>query len=382
MLYLKIEFMKILQVITLAECGGAQMHLLELLEGLKPEFEFLVLLGSEGFLSEKLKELKIPFEICPNLIRKISPLHDLKALFEIIKVIQKYQPNLIHCHSSKAGILGRMAAFFCQIPSIFTAHGWAFHPEISFLARNMALISEVFCSWLCQKIICVSQFDHQLALETKFIARNKLITIRNGIQNKPINKISKQKNQIDILMISRFAKPKRPDLLITAFKNILPKTNKQIGLLLAGDGPERAKNEALVEKYKLQNNIKFLGEVVPADKVLQSADIFALISDREGLPISLLEAMRAELPLIASDVGGIKEIIQENTNGYLIHSLAKLEEKLLDLIEDENKRKIFGQNSRKYFLEQFKAEIMLKKIKNIYYEFSNNNECSTKTILS
>lgn len=361
--------MKILQIITLAECGGAQVHLLELLKGLKSNFEFLVIVGCEGFLTQELDKLEIAYKICPSLIRSISTKQDFKALCEIQKIIQEFKPDLIHCHSSKAGVIGRLAAFWCKIPSVFTAHGWAYHPEIAFLPRTIALISEIICSWLCKRIICVSEFDHKLALNTKLIPKHKLITIYNGITEiSPAYLTKQEKNKINIIMLSRFAPPKRPDLLIKAFSQTILKTKQKICLLFVGDGPQKKACEELAQNYGLQNNIQFLGEITPPDKLLVQADIFALISDREGLPISLLEAMRAGLPLIASRVGGIPEIIQNHINGYLVSSLEELKDKLFKLIENPNQRKIFARNSKQIFEQKFKAQIMLEKTKNIYLE--------------
>ncbi len=452
--------MKILQIITLAECGGAQVHLLELINGLKEDCEFEVIVGQAGFLVDKLKEQNITVWIVPELIHSISLLKDLKAVCEIAQIIKKTKPNLVHCHSSKAGIVGRLAAWFCKTLCIFTAHGWAFHPKVKFLQRFIALLSESIVSFITSKIICVSEFDEKLATSTKLINKNKLVVIHNGISDLtsdltkyelPVN----IEDTVKILMVGRFAEPKRQDLLIKSFLELIKESNTKCSLLFAGTGPledscrKLTNNESQINKEILQESrieqplatqvcinstlkqpppsgvptstssvqrltgalnasslsllgercpkggegftnadlkshlahtrfpyqftnhnesqIIFLGEVKQIEALLNSVDILLLLSDREGLPMSIIEAMRAGLPIIASNVGGIPELVVNNQNGLLVtNTIAEVKGALQKLISNKELRHSLGKESRAQFEKEFEVSIMLKKLRDLY----------------
>ena len=370
---------KILQIITLAECGGAQTHLLEIVNGLKENFDFCVIVGEAGFLKDNLEEAKQEYKILPELIREISPAKDFQSLIALIKLIKEIQPDLIHCHSSKAGIIGRLAAFICNKPSIFTAHGWAFHPEVKPAQRIIALISEIIMSWLTQRIICVSDFDKKLAQSVKLIPHSKLQVIHNGISQLISSEKEEQdlisgnlflqtRSKLNILMVGRFAEPKRQDLLIQVFAKLDLEIRNKANLLFAGNGPLLSQSKQLTEQLGLKNQIHFLGEIRNIADLLNSADIFVLLSGREGLPISIVEAMRAGLPVVASDVGGISELIQDQKNGFLIqHNQFDLIINCLQtLISSESLRKQMGMTNRKIFEEKFTSEKMLRTLAQVY----------------
>ncbi|MFN5539212.1 MAG: glycosyltransferase family 4 protein [Candidatus Melainabacteria bacterium] len=370
---------KILQIITLAECGGAQTHLLEIVNGLKENFDFCVIVGEAGFLTDNLEEVKQEYKILPELVREISPAKDFQSLIKLIKLIKEIQPDLIHCHSSKAGVIGRLAAFICNKPSIFTAHGWAFHPEVKSAQRIIALISEITMSWLTQRLICVSDFDKKLAQSVKLIPYSKLQVIHNGIsqlvslENEeqdliPGNLFLQTRSKLNILMVGRFAEPKRQDLLIQTFAKLNLEIRNKVDLLFAGNGPLLSESEQLAEQLGLKNQIHFLGEIRNISDLLNSVDVLVLLSDREGLPISILEAMRAGLPVVASDVGGISELIQDQKNGFLIqHNQFDLIINCLQtLINSESLREQMGMTNRKIFEEKFTSEKMLRTLAQVY----------------
>ncbi len=362
---------KILQIITLPDCGGAQTHLIEIVTGFKDEYELAVAVGKEGFLTDELKKYGIPFYIIPSLIRSISPIQDLKATVELSSLIKKIQPALIHCHSSKAGIIGRIAGLINKVPSIYTAHGWAFHPKVKFIQRTIALISEIFCSFLSKKIICVSEYDCQLALSTNWFAKNKLITIHNGIRDLPPESKNFTNLNPKVLMVCRFAEPKRPELLIKAFSQI---KNSNAKLWLIGEGPQLPAAKELVENLQLGNQVEFLGELYSLESYYREATVFCLISDREGLPISVIEALRARLPIIASKVGGLPELISENENGFLIeenNAVANLTEKLELVLSDAKLQEKFSSKSRQIFEENFTKEAMIFKLQKLYQSILN-----------
>jgi glycosyltransferase involved in cell wall biosynthesis len=236
-------------------------------------------------------------------------------------------------------------------------------------------------SWLTQRIICVSDFDKKLAQSVKLIPHSKLQVIHNGISQRVPSEEEKQdlipetlflqpKSKLKILMVGRFAEPKRHDLLIQAFAKLDLETRNNVNLFFAGNGPLLSESEQLVEHLGLKNQIHFLGEIRNVSNLLNSVDIFVLISDREGLPISILEAMRAGLPVIASDVGGISELIQDQKNGFLIQNnqFDLIINCLQKLINSESLREQRGMTNRKIFEEKFTNEKMLKSLRQVYVD--------------
>jgi glycosyltransferase involved in cell wall biosynthesis len=362
---------KILQIITLSECGGAQNHLLELIDGLREKYDFEVLVGKEGYLTERLAGSQIAYQVIPSLVRSISLQNDLKATREIFQKIKYFAPALVHCHSSKAGIVGRLAAFLANKPSIFTAHGWAFHPKVSFKQRAIAWLSEIIMSFVSKKIICVSQFDLQLAL-TDLMPKNKLVVIHNGIGEnfKPFEShpLAQQlKGKLSILMVGRFAEPKRQDLLIRAFADFQAAFPAAV-LVLAGEGPQKKLCEELVRQLNLNEKVFFTGQVSPVEPLLELSDIFILISEREGLPISILEALRAGLPVVASCVGGINELISPENGCLVENKVTEIASALSYLASNAALRAELKLNNQKRFKKYFKSEIMLQKIDELYGE--------------
>ncbi|MDJ0625564.1 MAG: glycosyltransferase family 4 protein [Candidatus Caenarcaniphilales bacterium] len=361
---------RVLQVITLAECGGAQKHLLEVISGLKTEYEFCVLTGQEGYLTDELKELNVKYQIVDELVRPINPVKDFICFIKIKNFIKQYEPDVIHCHSSKAGILGRLAAWFCKKPSIFTAHGWAFHPKINFMSRTIAILTETICSWLSYKIVCVSYFDAELCKSISFFNKKIIQVIHNGIspvkeaQSEQTSRLNNEK--VKILMVGRFAVPKRQNLLIQAFNGLKTELKNKAKLYFAGDGVTKTESEKLVQKYGLNSSVQFLGEISPIDTLLQEMDIFALISDREGLPISIIEAMKHEIPIIASDVGGVKELVKDGINGFLVNARTEITEKLAILITNSSLRKEMSERNKVLFEQNLTSDKMLERIKQLY----------------
>ena len=154
----------ILYVITQGVLGGAQNHVFHLATGLQGKIEAHVAIGKQGPLGEKLIEKGVNVSYLPSLIRAVSPLKDVQCLRELINLIKKIKPDLITTHSSEAGISGRLAARLTGVPATFTAHGWAFTEGVDRPKKNLYVWAEQIAARWAKKIICVSEYDRQLAL--------------------------------------------------------------------------------------------------------------------------------------------------------------------------------------------------------------------------
>lgn len=206
--------MKVAYVITLPDLGGAQSHVYELMKNMRSMYQVVPVLitGKTGWLTEQAQKLDIETHIIPDMVREISPIHDWKASRELQRLFRKIQPDLVHCHSSKAGILGRWAAKQCGIPSVFTAHGWAFTDGVPETKRKIYRLAENIAGMWCKKIICVSEYDRELALKEVPVLRDKMVTVHNCITDTEYQKDWNQYNlqkSIEIVTVARFSPQKR-----------------------------------------------------------------------------------------------------------------------------------------------------------------------------
>ena len=362
---------RIFYLITRSEPGGAQSHVLELLKGFNHQYELVLASGEEGFLLEEARSLGIQTYLIDNLQRNLSPNNDYKAYKEIISVLKESRPDLVHCHSSKAGILGRLAAHRLGIKTVFTAHGWSFAEGTPMSRKLIGLLPERLLAYWTDYIITVSDTDRDLAIRYRISRPERIVTIHNGIADLPLSEVSKKSEKpVTLIMVARFAAPKYYAQLIDAAATI--KANFR--LRLVGDGPLLEPMKKRAEALNLSDIVEFLGSRDDVEALLAESDVFILVTDWEGFPISILEAMRAGLPVIACDVGGVHEAITDRTNGRLVPrgEIAGLKLAMQELINDKALRLEMGVQARQRFEQLFTTSIMLNKIEAIYRSLGVN----------
>ncbi len=364
--------MKIVQLIThMEEVGGAQMHVGQLAVRLKEDgHDTWVVAGGATCEIQFVKKADIPVILLKDLKRRISFMSDVRSLRNLYFALKKLQPDLIACHSSKAGLLGRIAGWLLGIPVVFTAHGWAFTEGVPRNKRFIFSRLEKGAAILTKRIISVSEYDSRLALSQHIVPVRKMNTIRNGVPDIHLEHRAKPEGGPPVMMmVARFAPPKNQKDLLASLPMI--RAHKW-HLVLVGDGPTRKKTEEFAGSLGLEGKVHFAGNKADIACILRSAHIFVLISDYEGLPLSILEAMRGGLPIIASDVGGVKELVEDGLNGYLIRkgNRKDLADKLDRLLKDAELRKKMGQESRRLYEEHFTYEEMYRKTLSVYEEVS------------
>ncbi|CQH43137.1 glycosyltransferase [Yersinia frederiksenii] len=285
-------------VITKSEVGGAQSWLLEQVKLFRDSYKITLITSEPGWLTESISCDEIIF--IPQLRKIIS----IKAIYLIYKAIKDNNIDVVVASSANAGLYSRLARIFTKFRCVYVSHGWS-------CLYNGRILKPVFCaierllSYLTDVIWCISKSDETKAINEIGIKRHKIITSLNSITPLPARPSQPCKNKI--LFLGRLTHPKRPELICNVVAD-----NHQYSLDVVGDGEYFS---SLVSKYKKHSNIKFLGEIKNF-KRFHDYDVFVLTSDSEGLPMSALEAATAGLPLILSDVGGCKEII--DGNGVLI----------------------------------------------------------------
>ena len=376
---------KVMYIITRSEWGGAQKHLLDLCENGSRKFKIKVLVGERGELTDNLEALNIEYSIISNLKNKISIKNDFRSTMEIIKEINSFSPDILHLHSTKAGLLGRISAKIAKSNTrvIFTAHGWGFTKGTKILNKLFSLSIELLTNWMVNKTICVSKYDELLAKKYARINPDKVTTIYNGVKiNETLPLRNKNKDKLILTMVARVDKQKDFDTLVETVA-VLKEQNKrlynQLLFQLVGRGPELENINSKIIIKDLGDAIKTLGFRKDAAKIVSDSDVFILISNYEGLPISIIEAMSFGKPLIVSDVGGVSELI--NDNGYLIKKEGFKKESIeiinaiTELANNEEKLHKYGFNSKEIFLDKFTINKCVEDTFNLYYKEIGEVKC-------
>jgi glycosyltransferase involved in cell wall biosynthesis len=360
--------MKILFLITRADTvGGAQVHVKDLaLSLIQQGHEVLVITGVKGYYNTVLEKDSIDSIACETLVKQISPIKDSLTLSFLTKIIRQYQPDLVTTHSSKAGILGRLACKLTNTPCIFTVHGWAFTEGVSQPSRTIYQILERLTELLADKIICVSENDRLLGIKIG-MNPNRLVTIHNGtpdISEQFRAKLDTSK-QVSIIMVARFDQQKDHLTLIKALQNV-----PIAEVTLIGDGPNLNSIQNLVEELGMVNRVKFFGYCDNVVEKLAQAHIFTLISNWEGFPLTTIEAMRAGLPVVASNVGGVAEAVEDGVTGYLVErgDIETLRTRLSGLINNVRLRQEMGKKGREKYESEFTFYDMFERTCQVYEE--------------
>ncbi|MGI8988240.1 MAG: glycosyltransferase family 4 protein [Bryobacteraceae bacterium] len=356
--------MKILYLITRAELGGAQVHLHDLLKGFRNSCDLLLGVGEEGYLTEAAAGLNIRHAVIPGLVQPISPLKDVQALARIARLIRSFQPDLVHAHTSKAGILGRAAARWMGVPSVFTAHTWSFAQGTSWKWKAAGIPSEKLMARCGAKTITVSEANRAMALSRGVGDRENLVTIHNGIPDTPFRAAHGLSPAPRIAMVARCARQKSQIRLLRAMAPVkLP-----FKISFVGDGPTRVQLEHEAARLGLTDRTEFLGNRRDIAEILAGSDIFALPTNWEGFPLSILEAMRAGLPVVASDVGGVSEAVADGETGFLTpgEDEAALRERITALLIGPALRLAMGQAGRARYERQFTLPAMIEKTLAVY----------------
>ncbi|WP_427310837.1 glycosyltransferase family 4 protein [Cupriavidus sp. H39] len=273
----------------------------------------VLLAGGEGPLLEIAQRNGARTIRLKRLDNALSPWRAILALRELVVALKQAAPDLIHTHSAKAGALGRIAGLALGIPVVYTVHGFAFKPEAPSRQRIAARVAEWLLAPLAARVICVADAERRLAQSLPLPAE-RISVIPNGIPDTP-HRAEPQAPLRRIVMVARFAAPKRQDAAIRAFARA---GLESCVLTLVGDGPQRHAMQQLAQQLA-PGRVEFPGNVTQVPALLASAQAFVLASDHEGFPLSVLEAMRAGLPVVASDLPGIREQLDGNRYGLLVN---------------------------------------------------------------
>jgi glycosyltransferase involved in cell wall biosynthesis len=348
--------MKILYLITKGERGGAQSHVWTLME--RQRFAKPILaLGADGFLGDQARNAGVPVHFIPHLVHPIQPVCDLQATFELIRLIRSERPDLIHAHTAKAGIIGRVAGFLTHTPTVYTVHAWSFTAMQSQAMTSMCVWLERGLKLMNQTLIDVSRFNFDMAEQKRVAPRDHRI-IWNGVPDCPQRAtFGKDGGPVKIIMVARLAPPKDHCLLMDALATV----PRNWQCTFVGSGPDDEKIKTHAQALGIDGDIRFLGDRDDIPELLADSHLFVLCSNSESLPISIIEAMRAGLPVLSSAVGGCSELVQDGKTGFLVKpgDVQQLRQRLAHLLASRRLLELFGSEGRARYEEHFGVQGMV-----------------------
>jgi glycosyltransferase involved in cell wall biosynthesis len=346
---------KIAYIVTRADpIGGAQIHVRDLAAAVQAQGHSpTVMTSGRGPFVDALRMQGTPTVLLEHLSVPIGPVRDLRALREIHRVLKDLRPDLLAAHSSKAGILGRLAGRSLRIPVVFTVHGWAFTPGIPAIRRAIYRRIERFVGPFASRIITVSEFDRRLALEAGISSRERVVTVHNGMPDvAPHLRADPGGSPVRLIMVARFGAQKDHPTLLRALAGL---QDHAWELDLIGEGPLMAQTESLAATLGIGSRVRFLGQRMDVAEKLANAQVSLLVSNWEGFPLSILESMRAGLPVVASSVGGVEESVRDGETGYVVPrgDTEVLRERIGRLLADPALRVRLGTEGRACYERHF-----------------------------
>jgi glycosyltransferase involved in cell wall biosynthesis len=352
---------KIVHVITKLDVGGAQSVVRELaLHQQAAGHEVRVITGTIGPVASVLTTAGIPVVHHEGLVHAIDPLQDRRAGTRLQTMLREIGPDIVHSHSSKTGLLGRRAARQLDLPSVYTAHGWPFQKGAPMKQRLLSWAGETSAGRSGGHIVCVTSSDFRLAQRLRLAPDSRVHLVPNGIGDTSIGHLGSTNDGFCAVMVARFASPKRHDLVLQSLK-LLP---RKIQVVFVGDGPRMA--GARKRAASLLGRVEFVGAGDPSGW-LARADAFVLMSDYEGLPMSVLEGMRAGLPIVANDLPGVRDAITDGVEGILVEkSPLGLASALRSLAANNQLARDFGARAQQRWQADFRADVMNDRYFEIY----------------
>jgi len=384
---------KVLHIITRFDKGGSAQNTYLTLLGLKErnfQSYFVTGLSLESEMKyaeikaqekdiQRLEQVGIEFILCPPLVRRTNIIKDLNAFLDIWRIIKKISPEIVHTHSSKAGLLGRLAAKLARIPIVVhTPHGHVFFGYFGPLKTKIFIILERLVSRITHRIIALTNKEKEDYIKFRIANEDKFDVIYSGIELDKFKELSEDKKQnfvkelgipeksLIIGTVGRLVPVKGHEFLIKAAKYIISKYPEAF-FVFTGDGPLEHNLKRQARELGINNNIIFLGWRSDAAKIISVYDIFSLPSLNEGMGRVLAEAMSLGKPIVASNVGGIPDLVTHGKNGFLVpaRNPEKLAKYIQILIEDKEKKEKMGQ-AGKEMAKIFSKEKMVENIANLY----------------
>ena len=390
------EEIKVIHIITRLDMGGsAQNTLLTALNHDPQRYGVCLIKGSslESAMTkaetklvedqlESAREQGIVIIDLPSLVRRISPINDLKAFISIFLLLRRSKPDIVHTHTSKAGILGRLAAWVARVPIVIhTPHGHVFYGHFGRSLSRMFLQMEKLLGRITHHQIALTPEEGNDYLNFGVAKSDNISVIHSGVDlncfKRSTTESNPKKNELgippDSLVVGYVGwliPIKGVTYLVDAMAEVVQRHPNSL-LLLVGKGDEKGEEETnlreRVDSLGLEDRVRFLGWRPDVDEIMSCFDIFVLPSLNEGMGRVLVEAMATGLPIVASSVGGIPDLVKDGENGLLVPpaNAGALEQAISDLLSDKPRRKRMGETGKR-MCGLYSIEAMVEKIDNLY----------------
>ncbi|HHE1121203.1 TPA: glycosyltransferase family 4 protein [Escherichia coli] len=348
--------------------SGVQRVTLNEISALYTDYDYTLVCSKKGPLTKALLEYDVDCHCIPELTREITVKNDFKALFKLYKFIKKEKFDIVHTHSSKTGILGRVAAKLARVGKVIhTVHGFSFPAASSKKSYYLYFFMEWIAKFFTDKLIVLNVDDEYIAINKLKFKRDKVFLIPNGVDT---DKFSPLENKIysstlNLVMVGRLSKQKDPETLLLAVEKLLNE-NVNVKLTLVGDGELK---EQLESRFKRQDGrIIFHGWSDNIVNILKVNDLFILPSLWEGMPLAILEALSCGLPCIVTNIPGNNSLIEDGYNGCLfeIRDCQLLSQKIMSYV---GKPELIAQqstNARSFILKNYGLVKRNNKVRQLY----------------
>ncbi len=375
---------RVVRIVSRLNVGGPAKQALLLSKGLEAEgFETLLVAGTpgpeEGDLGEEARAKGIRLEVLPSMRRELRPLRDLRSLASLVSILRRERPVIVHTHTAKAGALGRAAAALCRVPvRVHTFHGTTFHGYFGLLSGWANLTAERFLARASTRLLAVSERVFDDLVDRRVARSERIVLLRGGVDLDPFLAVeappsahSPLRAEIGLdgktpllACVGRLARIKRIDVLLRAL-SLLP---AEVHLALVGDGPDREALVRLASDLGLSARLHWCGWRRDLAGIYAAADLVVLSSDSEGLPLSLVEAMACGRAVVATEVGGVSELLVHERTGLLVpprdpESLARA---IASLLGRPAVRAEMGARGRARVRERYAASALLRETAALY----------------
>ena len=384
------EKIRVLRIINRFNIGGPTYNAVFLSRYLSDDFETLLVGGLPEEGESDSLHIAAEYNVEPLLIeemkREPSITSDRQAYKRIQKIIQEFQPHIVHTHAAKAGALGRRAAKKMKVPVIVhTFHGHVFHSYFGKLKTTIFKQIERSLAKNSTGIVAISDIQKQELSDIHRICPSDKISVINlgfDLEKFHANCDEKRKqtreefaiaaDEIAVAIIGRLAPVKNHSMFLDVVENIATRTSQKVRFFIVGDGTERAAIETRIASMQLSDSIRV--EMTSWIKDISSfnpgMDIICLTSLNEGTPVSLIEAQASGVAVVSTDVGGVRDILLEGETGYVtpLNDVDMFTEKVLELVEDEKKREKMSQNGWNFVEAKFSYKTLVANMENYYRE--------------
>jgi glycosyltransferase involved in cell wall biosynthesis len=373
---------KVLRIIARLNIGGPAINAIILSAGLdRGKFETILITGrpsrSEGEMAGLLAEKKVSPVMIKELGREIDLWKDLFSFFKVYALIKKERPDIVHTHTAKAGALGRLAGALCGCKLVHTFHGHVLEGYFGRLKSRIFIWIERFLAALTDKIIVVSPRIKDELLRLKIAPENKISVMPLGLELEGLLALAPPQPQapyLNIGIVGRLVPIKNHRLFLQAAAEI---KDARLQFFIIGDGELRQDLEDYARELGLSGKVAFSGWQDDLAKVYGQLDLLTLTSLNEGTPVSIIEAMAAARPVIATDVGGVRDLLGDNERGRLVKSgdSRGLAEAIKKLAGNPALRLELGRQGRDFVRARFTKERLIKDIELLYNELLVNDQC-------